>query len=58
MIQVKYTKKYYHHFFLSELSKKLKLKEIAEKIFAAKAKLTNIDYYFSENLLTSIRLAL
>ena len=40
-------KKYYHHFFC-QIYQKLQLKEIAEKIFAAKAKLTNIDYYFSD----------
>ena len=34
--------------FLSGISKKLKLKEIAQEIFKSKAKLTNIDYYFSE----------
>jgi len=47
VIQFKY-EKILSSLFLSDLSKKLQLKEIAEKIFAAKAKLTNIDYYFSD----------
>ena len=47
LIKLKY-EKVSSSLFLSGISKKLKLKEIAEKIFLSKAKLTNIDYYFSE----------